>query len=331
MTMDAQSVHALLSQEPKEAWATVFGDIWTRMSPLIEGDAVSEVVRRDKAIAGLDLVLSSSAWDLWRDFEDCVPKTSSALVDFWMNATGPKAVLILDALSLREAPWLLEEAPRRGYKIERAMATASALPSDTTSFAKEMGLSQRSALAAGQVGSLKLQGAATAVFAQPWVECAETLPNNPDLFVWHEWPDTLMHDLAGAGPGLQQLAADARGALASDEFWKFVDRLATGRRLVITSDHGYAASGQFSDVHDQGQKEYFQNVFGAQRFAKTPSKDSPQWQPPVDISLATARGDHRFVLGRRAWNVHGGRKNLSHGGISLLEVAVPFIEITKAL
>ena len=53
--------------------------------------------------------------------------------------------------------------------------------------------------------------------------------------------------------------------------------------------------------------------------------------PEVDMPLTTARGDYRFTLGRRAWSVQGGRKNLSHGGISLLEVAVPFIELSRSL
>jgi hypothetical protein len=331
MSMTTQSLKALLGQEAGAAWIGVFADLWERMSQPVSGDVASEMVRRDKEIEGLDLVLSSAAWDLWPQFETCAPKTSAALLDFWTASPGSKAVLVLDALSLREAPWILQEAPKRGFKVHAGRATASALPSDTTSFAKELGMSQRSVLTAGQVGSLKLAGAATALFAQPWLECANTLPNHPDLFVWHDWPDSLMHDLSGPGPGLRQLAEDAKTVLTGDDFWAFVERLATGRRLIITADHGYAASGQFSDVHDQGQKEYFQKTFGAERFASSADKTASHWLPPVDLPLTTARGDYRFALGRRAWSVQGGRKNLSHGGISLLEVAVPFIELSRAL
>lgn len=39
------------------------------------------------------------------------------------------------------------------------------------------------------------------------------------------------------------LTRDAAEQLTSDDFWTFAERLATGRRLVITSDHGYAATG----------------------------------------------------------------------------------------
>lgn len=331
MSLSAESLTALLYQDPKQAWEGVFNGLWDRLSEPVDLDVASEMVRRDKEIEGLDLVLSSSAWDLWSYFETCVPKTSTALEKFWADAPGSKAVLILDALSLRETPWLLQEAARRGFKIHRSIATGSALPSDTTCFAKELGLPQRSSLSAGQVASLKLTDAATALFDQPWKECADTLPNHPNLLVWHEWPDSLMHDLSGPGPGLRQLAEDAKAVLTGDDFWAFVERLATGRRLVITADHGYAASGQFSDVLDQEQKEYFQKVFGAERHAASNDKSASNWLPPVDTPLTTARGDYRFALGRRAWSVQGGRKNLSHGGISLLEVAVPFIEISRSL
>jgi hypothetical protein len=331
MSLSTTTLASLLADEPRQAWEGVFADLWTRLSRPVVGDVASEMVRRDKDIESLDLVLSSSAWDLWSHFESCVPRTSDALITFWSKAPDAKAVLVLDALSLRESPWLVHEAAKRGFNIHRAQATGSALPSDTTSFAKELGLAQRSALMAGRVSSFKLADAFTALLSQPWRECADTLPNHPNLFVWHEWPDGLMHDLAGPGPGLRQLAEDARTVLTGDDFWAFVGRLTTGRRLVITSDHGYAASGQFSDVLDPDQKNYFQKVFGAERFAGSGDKSASNWLPPVDIPLTTTRGDYRFPLGRRAWSVQGGRKNLSHGGISLLEVAVPFIELTRSL
>lgn len=321
----------LLYADPKDSWAAVFEHIWNTMSQPIEGDVPSEVIRRDKALDSLDLVLSSSAWDLWHSFQSSTPSTADALVDFWNATNGSKAVLILDALSLREVPWLLQEAARRGYTLHRSTVTASALPSDTTSFARMMGLTQRSALSAGKVPSCKLAGATTALFDQPWRECADTIPNSTDLFVWHDWPDTLMHDLASAGPGLRQLATDTHTALTSDDFWLFVERLATGRRLVITSDHGYAASGQYGDVMDHDQKEYLQQKFGAERFAASKDQTASHWLPPIDLPIDTPRGLHRFVMGRRAWSVQGGRKNLSHGGASVLEVAVPFLELSRPL
>jgi hypothetical protein len=328
-SLDAQLLDRLLTEPADVAWPLIFKELWKRLSLPIKGDSASELVQRDKSIEGLDLVLSSSAWDLWRDFESAAPSNAKQLESFWNQAPAGKAVLVLDALSLREAPWLVQGATQRGYSVKKASALASALPSDTTSFAKLLGLPQRSALASGAVGSLKLSGATTALFDQPWTECADTVPNSSSLFVWHEWPDSLLHDYAAPGKGLSPLAQAVGRTLQSEDFWTFIDRLATGRSLVITSDHGYAASGQFGDVHDVSQKEYLASKYGAERFIASTDQADSAWTPPLDISLMTARGLYRFVLGRRSWSVAGGRKNLAHGGISLLEVASPYIELVK--
>lgn len=330
MTVSAETLAVLLNGDPRAAWSRVFTILWDGLSvPVPVGDVAAEMVRRDKSFEGLDLLLSGAAWDLWSFFEASTEATAEALVSWWESTSGGRAVLILDALSLREAPWILTEAAKRGYEVTGARPTASALPSDTTSFAKALGLPQRSSLTAGKVPSLRLSGAFTAFFEQPWKECADTLPNAPDLLVWHDWPDSLMHDLSSAGPGLRQLAEDARKVLTGDDFWALVDRMATGRRLVITSDHGYAAAGLFSDVPDDAQKAYFQQTFGAERHSATPDVAPSHWLPPIDIPLTTARGTYRFALGRRGWRVQSGRKNLSHGGLSVLETAVPFIELSK--
>lgn len=329
MSLDSKLLDSLLMQPGSAAWPLIFDELWARLSTPIEGDPASELVKRDKMVEGIDLVLSSSAWDLWREFEAYAPSNAKQIEAFWSQAHGGKAVLVLDALSLREIPWLLQGAAQRGYDIMQAKALASALPSDTTSFAKLLGLPQRSSLAAGSVASFKLAGATTAFFDQPWKECADTLPNSPSLFVWHDWPDTLLHDFAAPGKGLAPLAQSISQTLHSEDFWEFIDRMATGRSLVITSDHGYAASGQFSDVHDHQQKEYLASNYGAERFMSGGGQGDSAWTPPLDLEMATARGQHRFVLGRRSWSVAGGRKNLAHGGISLLEVASPYIELRK--
>ncbi len=330
MSVAPDKIAAILSSEPVEAWSRIFATAWDELSKPVEAaDVGAEMIRRDKGLESLDLLLSGAAWDLWSHFEESTEATADVLEAWWKATHGGRAVLILDALSLREAPWILQEASKRGYAVKDAKPTASALPSDTTSFAKTLGMPQRSALSAGKVAGLRLDGASTAFFEQPWEECADTLPNATDLVVWHGWPDTLMHDLSSAGPGLRQLAEDAKKVLTGDGFWKLVDRLSEGRTVVITSDHGYAASGLYADVPDEGQKAYYQQTFGAERMAQSPVSEASHWLPPVDIHLSTARGEYRFALGRRGWRVKAGRKNLSHGGLSILETAVPFIELAR--
>ena len=144
--------------------------------------------------------------------------------------------------------------------------------------------------------------------------------------LWHHWPDNRVHDLSVAGQGISKLAEEVAAQLDSDSFWMLISRLCQGRRLLITSDHGYAASGLFGDVpEDHGR--YLKDTFRSGRTAAVSgTQASAAFVPPVDLTI----GDHRYVLGRRKWKSPGGYPTLCHGGLSILEVLVPFIEITRS-
>lgn len=104
----------------------------------------------------------------------------------------------------------------------------------------------------------------------------------------------------------------------------------------MTGDHGYAATGLFPDAADQEQTRYLRARFKSGRSAPpapdgaTPDGAAPgAWAPPLDAVLETPHGRHAFALGRRKWRSRGGYPTLAHGGLSLLEVAVPFIELSR--
>jgi len=113
--------------------------------------------------------------------------------------------------------------------------------------------------------------------------------------------------------------------LASTEFWEFVDRMRQGRRLVITSDHGYAVSRSFSDeVKETDIVQSLRNTFGAKRCANESS--ATPWPLNHLPPLVSRHNGRLAVIGQRKWTVQGGFPHLCHGGLSLLEAAVPFIE-----
>jgi len=324
-------IDAVLTAPPKEAWQVIFDRLWEIFSaPLASQHVEREITDRERKIVDLELLLSSSAWDLWSDFETAVPSATKSLVAFWTSLPGGKAVLILDGLSLRETPWLLQGAKQRGYQIHRAGGRGSELPGDTTLFARALGFSQRSALENNGAGTAhRLTGARTESLNTAWDYCLDWIVSAPDIVLWHHWPDERIHQLAEPGDGFQRLCREAAQHLTSDPFWGMVESMCTGRRLVITSDHGYAASGMFTDVSDKEQLGWLKTAFGSSRFVSGPGT-AQHWIPPIALSLTTAHGSNQFVLGRRKWRSAGGYPTLAHGGLSLLEVAVPFIEISKA-
>lgn len=329
MPLTPDILNAVGGQPPAAAWAVIADHLRTAfLAPIPASGADNEVVKRDRALAELDNVLSGSAWDLWPYFETAIPKASRGVIDFWTGTTGGKAVLILDGLSLREAPWLIEQAQARGYKLHRTEVRGAELPGETTPFARSLGFAQRSALENNGGGAAhRLTGAFTDAGNLEWKACAERVGSHESVVFWHHWPDERMHDLSGPGLGLRKLAKDAHAALTSDDFWSFVERLATGRRLVVTSDHGYAACGEFPDLAGD-QAKYMKDVFKSGRSADATGADAA-WMPPIDLALTSAHGPHQYVLGRRKWKSAAGYPTLQHGGLSLLELFVPFLELTK--
>lgn len=205
---------------------------------------------------------------------------------------------------------------------------ASELPGETDEFARALGFASRSKLQNNGAGlAHKLQIAATESVDLPWQDCEALIGNAPNQIFWHHWPDAKLHDDSGAGQGLEMLAKDAAEQLTSDDFWHFVARLATGRRLVITSDHGYAATGLFPDA-DGEAKTFLKQTFASGR-SKVGGGDCGPFVPPVALQISNDHGTHLLALGRRKWPSQGGYPTLAHGGLSLLEVLSPFVELTK--
>lgn len=328
--MSEKMITDLFSLPPQQAWARIFDELWRQFSEPIRPDVVdAKTTERDRNCAILDNLISGSAWELWQEFEASSPRTSRILKEFWSNRSQGKAILILDALSLREVPWLLEQASARGFAIHQQRATASEIPGDTTPFAKALGFGQRSNIAHNGGSSSDFPDAWTEVSKLPFADCAAQIKADPNIIFWHEWPDSEMHDLAGEN-GYRTLAKSAVQQLISDDFWLLIDKLCTGRHLVITADHGYAHSGLFPDVVQRDQVDYLKNNFKSGRASISGPGTKPHyWVPPLTQMLDTDHGRWELVLGRRKWKSQGGYPTLTHGGLSLLEVAVPYVELSK--
>ncbi len=329
MTLPLDLIQVLQQTQSSEAWSAILEHAWKVCSqPIASGKAVKEVLSRDRSLGDVDHYLATAGWDFWADYEASVPLTSKVLTNWWSANSPGRAVLILDAFSLREAPWILHQAEDRGYTVHNAYPTCAELPADTTPFAKALGFSQRSALGNNGAGkSHGFPGAHTESVDIAWDDCVNLIGSEPDWVFWHHWPDHRLHDHDDPGKGLQTLTEEVASHLTGEAFWSLIDRLATGRRLVITADHGYAASGQFTDSN-KAETEYLKSLYKSGRSISS-SQDPGDWVPPIDLAIDSAHGHHLFVNGRRKWKSHGGYPTLTHGGLSILEVTVPFIEISR--
>jgi len=328
MPLKLEFAQKLQLASPSKSWEAIFEYAWDVCSQPLTGKAGAEVTRRDRQIADVDQFLATAGWNLWNQYQTSVSLTSDTLIAWWNQQSSGKAILVLDALSLREVPWILNGAKENGFTVHSAKATGAELPADTTPFAKALGFTQRSSLENNGAGnSHKLTGATTESTDIPWQDCAEIIGSQPDWVFWHHWPDHCLHDHDDPGQGLTTLTQEAQQHLGGEDFWQFVQRLATGRKVIITSDHGYAASGLFPDSNKE-QGAYLKKTFKSGRWNSQQNTPGP-FVPPIDLAIESPHGMHLFVNGRRKWKSAGGYPTLTHGGLSILEVAVPFIEISK--
>jgi hypothetical protein len=327
VSLSTDQLQSLLAAPSGEAWLGIqsrLSAVWT--APCAASAASAEARSREDSLALLDLALSHSVWPLWEDFSKSVPRAAVQLAEFWQAHSGGRAVLILDALSLRELPVLLHGAQDAGFNIHRAEAVASELPAETTTFAKALGFPSRSALENNGGNSPHFPGAFTATNGLPWADAASSVPPMPAIIYWHHWADDALHQCSTADGGFEPFFKKNCQQLTSAAFWDFVRKLATGRRVVITSDHGYAHTGTFPNVGPD-EKEDLREKFAAQRFRPGAIK-TREWLPPLTLVLPTPSGPVTFVTGRRKWQVPGGFPILSHGGLTLMDAFIPWLELS---
>lgn len=320
-------LNSILLNPTYKAWEKIIEELFQVFSqPYVESSTL-EILKRENYVRELETLVSGASWELWNGFDKAVPKTSQLLKDFWSNHQNGKAILIIDGLSLREMPFLLHQARDRGFNIYTARVTGSELPSETTTFAKSLGFSQRSSLENNKTSAEHvLPNAVTHSIDLPWNDCVGLIRAEPNWILWHSCLDDLIHFYSEPGKGLRDLVLKSEQHFTSDDFWKLIEKLGTGRRLVITSDHGYAATSEYINVNEE-QTEYLRGNYRSQRYSKYFDTGS-QWMPPIDVHLTSAHGSYRYVLGRRKWKSSGGYPTLAHGGLSFMETLVPFIELS---
>lgn len=327
MNLAPDQLHSLLAAPAPVAWEGIRSHLASTWSaPCAATHALAESRSRHESLAQLELALSHSVWPLWHDFAAAVPRASVRLAQFWQSNPTGRAVLILDALSLRELPVLLHGARNAGFTLHGPEVLASELPPETTTFAKALGFPSRSALENNGGISTSFPGAFTATNGLPWEDAAAMLPPAPGILYWHHWMDEAMHQCTSADGGFDAFFKNACQQLASDAFWAFVRKLATGRRVAITADHGYAQTGGFQHTGSE-EKDDLREKFASQRFRAGEIK-TREWLPPLTLTLATNSGPVTFVTGRRKWQVQGGFPILSHGGLTLMDVFVPWLELS---
>jgi hypothetical protein len=320
----------VFASPPDRAWIELFKCIQTWV-PDSHTDLKTHYQTIETRVEKLDRLLSTSGWELWQNFAQA-PRGSQAVLDFWKTTIGPKAVLILDSLSVREISSVLIQAKAVGCEVTSVTLAGSELPSETDFYAQAIGLPGRASLKKRPLpASFTCSGQDTYAdtFQVDFAETTAKLPNEKNIFLWHGWPDDVLHDLAKSENAFNRFIEQVQTTLDSDGFRELLRVLSRGRELLITSDHGYCHAAGF--VATQGDAHLALKPLGhtrARKLNEITDTSKKVITPPATLDLkATSNEDiYRLALGRQR-PTDKGFPALTHGGLSLLECTVPLIRL----
>ncbi len=332
MKLSTDWLNSVLTKNANEAWVEIFKHL-KGLIPTEESDVKTSYRTLEEDIAYIDHVLSSSAWDLWKDFSDS-PRASDNVKKFWNETTGPKAVLILDSLSMREINPIITEIKKAGLTVKGFELSGSEIPSETDIYANALGISGRASLARNNIPRGILintdQTFVDSFIKIPFDETSSKIPNEKNIFIWHGWPDDALHDLGSVDDAFNRFIDHIGEIIKSNGFIDCIKMLTQGRELLITSDHGYCNTSSFSPATGEHHQEL--KILGHTRSKKMSeiAKCSGKTIPPATMEMkATATDESYRVAVGRIRPSDRGFPVLTHGGLSLMECTVPMIRVSQ--
>ena len=322
----------ILTKQPKDAWEEIFSRL-CELVPDSEKDIKTSYRKIEADIAHIDHVLASSAWDLWENFS-LAPRASQYVHEFWDKTIGPKAVLILDSLSIREINPIISTIKDAGLTVKKFNLAGSEIPSETDIYANAMGISGRASLSKEKIPSgLIINTDNTYVDSFKKIPLDETvgkIPNEVNIFLWHGWPDDSLHDFAKVDDAFKRFVDHVDEIIKSEGFIGLIKKLAHNRELLITSDHGYCNTSNFSTASGDHHQEL--KLLGHTRAKKVSDINGTAGRtiPPATMEMqASVSSDvYRLAMGRLRPSDRG-FPALTHGGLSIMECAVPLIHVTE--
>jgi hypothetical protein len=296
-------------------------DVWT--PERFQAEAPVEFLERgEKAVNALEDILTASAA---RFYDEMGAPSPDRDLSRFLGGEESCAAVVLDGLSLREMPALLALASQSGKEVEQQGVATAALPSETMDFVEQrLGVGHVAPSALGSRAELKTRGIKAYYYAHP----GERHPLDADaraLLLWSAFPDNTYRD-----SGARFAAHFAQLQAGLEAVWKAtVMAIPPGRRILITSDHGYAYLGSgLCALRTREEVRPLTEYLGGERCAR-PSVKGP---PPVHPDLARYPERDVAVLRGRVPTYPSGpssNKLYKHGGLSLMEMLTPWV-ILKA-
>lgn len=310
----------LVTPGPRLPWlgSSLLENVWTRKRYSALGPT-KFLEQGEKQVNNLEELFTTAAPKLYDEF--LTPPPPNRDICAFLTDTPGCAAIIFDGLSLREIPVILSLAEQSEMRVETVGFSLAAVPSETVDFiTQRLKLSNTAPVQLPQRRDLKDQGIHAYYYSHPNQQHRlET--DAPALLLWSSFPDQTYSD---SGARFAQHFEQVHNML--ETAWQnTVQQVPRGRRILITSDHGYVYFGSgLSFARNRDSLRPLSEFLGGERCRKLEGIEAPPEHPDLTIirekNLAILRGRVQTHFQGPASN-----KLYRHGGLSLMEMLTPWI------
>lgn len=233
------------------------------------------------------------------------------------------AVCVFDGLSLREIPMILTLAGKSGFKATRVDTALAAVPSETMDYLdRELPCGKISPSQLPNRRELREKGIA-AIYSGNFSQPISGEYTGRPLLVWSSFPDETYRD---SGARFENHFENLH--LHLETAWmNTVQQIKNKKKIIITSDHGYVFFGTGLDfVRSPSEMAPLNQYFGNDRNAFLDQHPPP---PPSDDVFIDPLRNIALIKGRVKTRSTGTAPTrlYKHGGLSLMEMITPWIEL----
>ncbi len=278
----------------------------------------------ERLVNELEEVLCAAACRVYDAFLEPVPPDRH--LKGYLTSGRPCAAVVFDGLSLREVPLIKRLAEQSGLRIVEEGWSVAATPSETVDFiASRLGVGSISPTQLPACATLRADGVGCHYLGQVNERCSLNTAAQA-ILVWSSFPDYRYTERDARFPELFEHLHNMMMTAWQNSVQAIVQQ-SPGRRILVTSDHGYVYFGAgCSFSWDNATVAPLTAYFGGERFSRLDEKPDPPDHRGVhvlnDRGVAMIRG--RVQTHPRG---EGARKLYKHGGMSLMEMLVPWIEL----
>lgn len=304
----------------------LLNEVWSRT----RFEAAQDVVRDyllpgERAVRDLEEVLSAAATRAYDELT--ATPTPERDLRVFLDTRRPCAAIVFDGLSLREIPLLLRLAEQSGYRVKTSSTSLAAVPSETMYFVQQrLRLSGRVAPSSLPTRRELREAGIQSAYLDSHLDRRMPDDGAAAWLVWSAFPDQTFGDV-----GAREAKHFATMQAYMLSAWQnTVQQIPRNRPIVITSDHGYIFFGNgLSATRSNAAVQPLMQIFGGERYADLARIGEPLDHP--DVAVYADRGV-AMLRGRVQLHPPGpdASKLFKHGGLSLMEMITPWLELERA-